>query len=170
MIGAIVGGALGLGSAVVGAIGSAKQNRKARRLIQQQRAENQAWYKRKMAEDFTQRADSQAILNKQREMLSEQYQTAAKTNKIAGGTPEAEAIQKSMANRSLSNTMTNLASASAQHKDAVEQQYRSQDNAINQQQAQNYQQQAQNISQAASQVGNAGTSLLGTSSFTKGKW
>ena len=160
---AAIGGVAALGSAIYGGITSSKANNKARDLIQQQRSDNKAWYNTKMAQDYTQRADVQAAIKRQRELLNEQYNRARATNVVAGGTDESLALQQQAANKSLSDTMTDIAAQSSAYKDNVEQQYRAQDAALNQQQVQNYQQQAAQAAQAASQGVNAGIGLMGNS-------
>lgn len=161
LLSSIVGGTTALGSAIYGGIASSRANNKARRLIKEQRDENRAWYDTKMAQDYTQRADVQAAIKRQRELLDEQYKRARATNVVAGGTDEALALQKQAANQSLSQTMTDVASNATNYKDNIESQYRAQDAALNQQQVQNYQQQAAQTAQAASQGVNAGIGLMG---------
>ena len=161
MVGSIIGGVTALGSAIYGGIASSVANNKARALIQQQRDDNKAWYDTKMRQDYTMRTDVQAAINKQRDLLNEQYKRARATNVVAGGTDESLALQQKVAAQSLTDTMSDVASNAAAHKDSVEQQYRAQDNALNQQQAQSYQQQAAQAAQAASQAVNAGLNLMG---------
>ena len=161
MIAAIIGAAASLGSAIYGAVKSSKANNNARKLIQQQRDENRRWYEKRRAEDYTMRSDVQAALKRQRELLAEQYENARRTNVVAGGTPEALALQQQAANRSVAQATTDIASNAAAYKDAVENQYRAQDAALNQQQAQSYQQQAAQTAQAAGQAVNAGVNLMG---------
>lgn len=158
---AIGGGLAALGSAIYGGITSAKANNKARNLIAQQRNDNKAWYDLRMSQDYTLRTDVQAAIKRQRELLDEQYRRARATNVVAGGTDEALALQQQAANKSLSDTMTDVAAQAAAYKNNVEQQYRAQDAALNQQQVQNYQQQAAQAAQAASQGVNAGLGLMG---------
>lgn len=158
---AIGGGLAALGSAIYGGITSAKANNKARDLIAQQRNDNKAWYDLRMSQDYTLRTDVQAAIKRQRELLDEQYRRARATNVVAGGTDEALALQQQAANKSLSDTMTDVAAQAAAYKNNVEQQYRAQDAALNQQQVQNYQQQAAQTAQAASQGVNAGLGLVG---------
>ena len=161
MIGSIIGGVASLGSAIYGAIKSSQENERARKLIQQERDENRRWYNAKMAEDFTQRADSQAVLKKQREFLEEQYKSSAARNVVAGGSDESLALQQEAANKAMSETMTDLAAAGAEHKDAVEQQYREHDAQINQQQAQMHSQQGAAVAQAAGQAVSTGLNMIG---------
>lgn len=156
-----IGAATALGSAIYGAIKSSKYNKEADRLIQNQRDENKRWHDIKMSQDYTQRVDVQNAINRQREMLDEQYKRAKAANTVAGGSDAALAAQKEAANKALSDTMSDVASNAADYKDKVEQQYRQEDAALNQQQAQRAQQKADNAAAAASQGVNAGLNLVG---------
>lgn len=155
MVGALIGAAAQVGSSIYGAVKSSQANKRARALLQNQRDENQKWYEQRMAEDYTQRADAQNILRKQRELLDEQYKRARATNIVAGGTDESLALQQANANDIMGETMSDIAAQASDYKDAVEQQYRSQDSALNQQQIAIEQQQADNIADAAGQMGSA---------------
>lgn len=161
MIGSIIGGAASLGSAIYGAVASSKANNKARQLLSDQKQKNEDWYNTKMSEDYTKRSDAQAVISKQRELLNEQYRNAKATNIVAGGTDESLALQKESANKALAQTMSDIASQASDYKDNIEQQYRSQDAALAQQQAQNYAAQGAAAAQAAGQAVNAGVSLMG---------
>lgn len=160
MIGTIIGAAAQLGSSIYGAVKSSQANKKAQQMIQNQRDENQKWYDQKMAEDYMQRSDVQNVLRKQRELLSEQYQRARATNIVAGGTDESLALQQQAANEAMGNTMADIAANAASYKEGVENQFRTQDAALNQQQVAAEQAKAQAIAQAAGQVGSAVSGLV----------
>ncbi len=161
MLATIASGALALGSSIYGAISSSKQNKKAQQLIQQQRDDNKAWYNARMSEDYTQRTDAQNVINRQRELLNEQYKNAQAANAVSGGSDASLAMQKAAANDAMAQTMSDIASEGASYKDNVEKQYRAQDAALNQQQAQNHADRAKATAQAASQTVNAGLNLMG---------
>ena len=164
MVGSIIGAAAQIGSSIYGAIKSSQANKRAEQLIQNQRDENQKWYDQKMAEDYMQRSDVQNVLRKQRDLLQEQYKRARATNIVAGGTDESLALQQQAANETMGDTMTNIAANAASYKESVEQQYRAQDAALNQQQVGLEQAKAQSIANAAGQVGSAVSGLMkGTS-------
>ena len=160
MVGAIIGAAAQIGSSIYGAIKSSQANKRAQQLIQNQRDENQKWYNQKMAEDYTKRTDVQNVLRKQRELLQEQYQRARATNVVAGGTDESLALQQQAANDAMGDTMANIAANASSYKEGIEQQYRAQDAALNQQQAGIEQAKAQSIANAAGQVGSAVSGLV----------
>ncbi len=158
---AAIGGAISLASGIYGAVSSAVKGNQARRLIAQQRKDNKSWRDSEMNKDYMSRTDTQAMLKKQKEMLDDYYNRADKSSAVTGATDESRAIAKSAANKSLENTMTNIASNASAYKDSVEQQYRAQDSALNQQQVQSKMQQSQQIAQAAGQAVSAGLSLAG---------
>lgn len=161
MVGAILSGVGALGSAIYGAVASAQQNKAARNLIQQQRDDNRAWYNIRYNQDYTQRADAQQLLAKQKEMLQDYAKNASATAAVAGGSDEAVAVQKAAANKAVADTTSNIAANAAAEKDRVESTYRQQDAALNQQQANIKAQQAQATAQAAAQAVNAGIGLAG---------
>ena len=155
MVGAIIGAAAQIGSSIYGAVKSSQANKRAQAMIQNQRDENQKWYDQKIAEDYTQRSDVQNILRKQRDLLNEQYQRARATNIVAGGTDESLALQQQAANEAMGDTIADIAANASDYKDSIENQYRAQDAALNQQQIGVEQANAQAIAQAAGQMGSA---------------
>lgn len=159
MVAQIIGAGLQAGSAIYGAIKSSQANKKAMELLQNQRDENKKWYEQRMAEDYTQRADVQNVLRKQKEMLSEQYKRARATNVVAGGTDEALVLQQREANEILGDTTANIAAQSEAYKEGIENLYREREGELAQQEIANYQNQAQAISTAAGQVGSAVSGL-----------
>lgn len=159
MVGTILGTAAQVGGAIYGAVKSSEANKKAMDLIAKQRDQNKKWYEEDMAEDYLKRPDAQNILRKQSEMLAEQYQRAKAANLVAGGTDESLAMQQQAANAAMGETMSNIAAQAASAKDAAKAQYRSQDAALNQQQAKIYQGQADAIAKAAGQMGKAASGL-----------
>ena len=160
MVGAIIGGALQVGSAIYGAIKSSQANKKAMQLLQNQRDENKKWYEQRMAEDYTQRADVQNVLRKQKDMLAEQYQRARATNAVAGGSDEALILQQREANETLGDTTANIAAQSEAYKEGIENQYRQREAELAQQEIEHYKNKAQAISAAAGQVGSAVSGLV----------
>lgn len=166
-IAGIVEGGIGLtaatGAAIYGAIKSGKLNRQAEKILQQQKQDNRKWYNIKMSQDYTQRADVQAAITKQRELLNEQYDKARATNVVAGGTDESLALQKQAANQSLSQTASDIAANAANYKDSVEAQYMARKAQLEDSEKQALQQRAAATAQASSQVVNSGLNLVGDS-------
>ena len=175
MVGSIIssalGGALQVGSAIYGQVKSNQINKQAQAELDQRRNENKQWYQQRMNEDYMMRSDVQNVLRKQRELLNEQYQRARATNIVAGGTDESLALQQREANRTMGDTMADIAANASAYKDNVEQQYRAQENNLSQQQQQIYTNQSNQVAQAASQAAKAGGNLLasGLEGITKVK-
>lgn len=176
VIAAIISGLASIGSAGIGAASSKNKNdaaaateAQARGIVDAQRGANSEWYKVKMSQDYTKRADAQAAIAKQRELLNERYRDAKATQAVTGGSDAELALQKDAANRSLAETMSNIAESSVAAKDNAEAQYIQNDNALAQQQvqgllgnAQQQRQQANASAQAGIQGATAGINLIGT--------
>lgn len=160
MVGAIIGAAAQVGSSIYGAIKSSQAAKKAQEMLEGQQRKNEKWYEMRMAEDYLQRSDNQNILRKQSEMLKEQYQKARATNIVAGGTDESLALQQQAANKAMGDTMAEIAANAADYKEGIEQQYRTKDDAITQQQIGAELNQSQAIATAAGQVGKAVSGLV----------
>lgn len=160
MVGAIAGAAVQAGSSIYGAIKSSQANKRAMDILRSRKEENKKWYEERMAEDYTQRADVQNILRKQRDLLSEQYKRARATNVVAGGTDESIALQQEAANEAMGETMADIAAQAESYKEGVENQYRTTDAALSQQEMGIHQTQAQDIAAAAGQMGKAVSGLV----------
>lgn len=160
MVGAILGTAAKIGGSIYGAIKSSQAAKKAEALLKNQRDDNKRWYEQRMAEDYTQRADNQNVLRRMRDMLGEQYKRARATNIVAGGTDESLALQKAAANESMGETMADIAAQASSYKEGIENQFRAQDAALNQQQIGIRQNEAAQIAQAAGQMGAATSGLI----------
>lgn len=171
MVGAIIGAAVQAGSSIYGAIKSSQANKRAQALLQNQRDDNKKWYEQRMAEDYTRRADVQNVLRKQKELFQDQYQRARATNIVAGGSDESLALQQREAAEATGETMADIAAQSENYKENVESQFRTHDNAFNQQQMAVEQSKAQNIAAAAGQMGSAVGGLVqgGIDAITKKK-
>ena len=162
IISGVLGGAMQLGSTIDGQKETNRLNKQSQKELDNRRAENKQWYNQKMNEDYMMRSDVQNVLRKQRELLQEQYQRARATNIVAGGTDEALALQQQAANKTMGDTMANIAADASTYKDAIENQYRTQENALSAQQQQIYNNQATQVANAASQASQMGSNLLST--------
>lgn len=162
LLSAILGGATSLASSAIGAVSSAKASKQASDLVSQQKKQNKQWYEDAMGQDYVNRSDTQAVLKKQKELLDEHYKRARATNVVSGGTDEALAMQKASADKTLADTMSNIAAQSSASKDAAEKAYQQQENALTQQQIAVAQNKSGQIAQAAGQGVSAGLNLIGT--------
>lgn len=155
---AIGSAALGLGSSIFGGISSAKKAREQRRLLAAQKAEEDAWYKRRYNEDYADSAAGQNLLRKAKDYAREHYKKAEGAAAVAGGTNAAVAMAKEQGNKVVADTLADMAAADVARKDNVDNMHRQAKNAFSQQEQQIKATEAANISAAASQASNA---LLG---------
>ena len=162
MLGQIIGGAMGLGSAVIGGITSAKANKKANQLVADQKAQNQAWYDRRYNEDLTQRSDAQQLLEHTRGMLNERTQRNAATSTVMGGTEEAVAMDKANTNQTVAEITSDLAANQSAYKDNIEAQYMNANANLTQQQIQSQLNKAQQGSNAMQQGLNSAAGVAGS--------
>ena len=155
MIGSIIGGAMKLGGSIFGGIKASREAKKQQKMLDAQKAENQAWYNRRYNEDGTQRADAQRLLTNTQDLLRRQTKAAQGANAVTGASTEAVAAQKAANNQALAETTSTIAAASDARKDNIEQQYQTNNNALADKQMQISRQKQNAITQAVQGV--AGT-------------
>lgn len=168
MIGAIIGGALKVGGALAGGIMAARKAKKADERINNLQKQNQNWYDYESSADYTQRADSQAVLNRIRDMYNERNKNAAAAQAVTGASDEATALAKEASNSAIAETASNIAAQASAHKDSVGAEFRQRQNDLTQQQAINDQQKAQNIQNAVSGISEVAGGIAGAD-FSKSK-
>lgn len=133
MLGGIIGGAAGALGGIFGGISKNKMLKRMRKMINEQKRENQDWYDRRYNEDATQRADAQAILTHTAEMIRQRNKSAAGTAAVMGGTDESVAAAKEANAKALSDATSQIAVAGAQRKDQIEGQYRERQHQLDEQ-------------------------------------
>ena len=161
VLGGIIAGAAAIGSSIYGGISSARQARKQKKYIKEQRKKNQDWYDRRYNEDATQRADAQALLARTEEMIRNRSKNAQGTAAVTGGTDESVAATKAANNEALANVAGRIAANADARKDQIEQRYHDKDDAYAGQLVGISAQQANNTAQAVQGVGSAMGNLIG---------
>lgn len=159
MIGSLIGGALSLGSSLVGAWQASKAAKKANELIKKQRQANQNWYDRRYNEDATQRADAQRVLQLTADNIRSRNRAAAGTQAVMGGTAERVAAERAANNQALADAASRIAAAGEARKDEIENQYLTNENALNQQLVGTENSRATNIAKATSEASKAASLL-----------
>ena len=162
MLGTIIGAVGALASSVIGGIKSAEARDKYNKLQNARRLRNEQWYNAEMNKDYTQRTDVQNAITRQRELLDEQIKRGHARSIVGGASPEAAALEKEAANKSLADATADIAADSAKHKDQVEQQYQAKQDALDQQEAQQYDADAAEAAKAGSAGVQAGLGMIGT--------
>ena len=161
MIGSIIGGAMKLGGSIFGGIKASREAKKQQKMLDAQKAENQAWYNRRFNEDGTQRADAQRLLTNTQDLLRRQTMAAQGANAVTGASTEAVAAQKAANNQALASATSTIAAASDARKDNIEQQYQTNNNALADKQMQISRQKQNAITQAVQGVAGAADSIGG---------
>ena len=161
MIGSIIGGAIKLGGSIFGGIKASREAKKQQKMLDAQKAENQAWYNRRYNEDGTQRADAQRLLTNTQDLLRRQTMAAQGANAVTGASTEAVAAQKAANNQALASATSTIAAASDARKDNIEQQYQTNNNALADKQMQISRQKQNAITQAVQGVAGAADSIGG---------
>lgn len=121
--GGLIGGITGTMGAIFGGFANRKKAAEMRKLVNQAKADNENWYKRRYNEDVTQRADAQRILNMTEEAIKRRNQAARGRQIVMGSPEEGVAAEKEQNNKAYSDVMSQIAAAGEQRKDAIEQQY-----------------------------------------------
>lgn len=162
-----IGGAgLQLASGIFGAVQGRKSAKRAKKMIEGQKDRNQSWYQKNYNEKYTQRADVQDALQQTSKLLSERTKRTAATGAVMGGTDEAIAMDKQAANQALADAAAQISAQGAAYKDNIDQQYRSMDDSLTQQQIEVEMRKAQNMAAAASRA-SAGAAGIAGSIFDK---
>lgn len=159
LIGAAIGAGVKVLGSIAGGIAAAKAAKNAKGMISEQKAENKRWYEEESAKDYTQRADAQASLNNMREMLLQHHKNAMASQAVSGGSDEAAALAKQQANDALAQTTSNLAQQAQSYKENIQNQYRAQDAALQNQLINTELERGKQIAAAAQGVGEAGDSI-----------
>ena len=130
MLGSLIGAGLGVASSIFGGISARKARRKQERMLAQQEKENQAWYDRKYNEDPTKRADTVRLLTQMQEQIKNRNKAARGRQAVMGGTEDSTTAVKEANNKTLADTTSQIVAANEARKDAIESQYQSRKNAI----------------------------------------
>lgn len=153
MIGALIGAAVSIGSQIYGGIKARKAAQKQADALANEKAENTAWYNRRMNEDVTQRADAQRVLRLAEESIRRRNKEAAATQAVVGGTEESVAATKEANAKALADATSQIAAAGEARKDSIEDSYRNQQHNIAREEIGLEAQKAQNTAEAVKQIG-----------------
>lgn len=162
----LIGAAIGAAGSIIGGLVSSAANRRVRRRIEGQLAENQNWYNLNYNEDYTQRADAQRLLARTEESIRNRNTAAAARQAVTGGTDESLAAAREANNEAIAETNSRIAAASAARKDEVDRQYRQTKQNLEGQLNGMDAQRAQNTASAIQGVTSAASSLLNIPSST----
>lgn len=158
----LIGAALGAAGSIFGGISASKAMKRVKANVERQMRENQDWYDRRYNEDATQRADAQRILTMTEDSIKRRNRAAAGTAAVMGGTDESVAAEKAANAQTMADATSQIAANADARKDAIENQFMSRKEDLNNQLNQMEQGKAHAISQAVQGVtGAAGKMTFG---------
>ena len=108
---------------VFGGYQASKAMRRVRAMLKEQQRDNQNWYDRRMNQDFGQTAEAQDAMRRTREYAEELSRRADGARAVNGGTEESGITAKAQATKMVGDTAAAIAASGTQAKDAIEQQY-----------------------------------------------
>lgn len=158
MIGTLIGAGLGLASGIAGGIKSAKAAREQQELINQQKAQNDAWYNKMYYQNYMDSKEAQTAMKRVEDTLRKRNQDAQAQAAVTGGTQEAVLAQQANDQQLVGDVVEGLASKSDELKRQADYMKQANDNALMQQQIA----QLQANEAGGSSLMGAGTSLIGS--------
>ena len=150
-----IGAGLALGSSLWGGSQASKAARKANKIIANEKAEDNAWFRRRYNEHYADTAAGQNLMRQAREYADKTWKRAQGASKVAGATDEAAALAKEGGNKVVADTLSNMAAQDTARKAQVDAQHRAMQHQLTQQQVGIEQQRAAQIANAAQNASNA---------------
>lgn len=139
MIGKILGLGAGLAGGIMGGIKSSKAAKAQQKLIDQQRAKNDAWYNRNYYQNYLDSKEAQSAIKRVEDTMRRRKQEAQATAAVTGGTQEAVLAQEENDQKLMGDVVGNLATRGDAIKRQVDAQKQAMDNDIMGQQMKQYQ-------------------------------
>ena len=159
MLGSLIGGAMKIGSTIVGGISSSRARRKVQKNLEQQERDNQNLYEQRYNEDATQRADAQQLLTYTQDAIRNRNKASRGIQAVMGGNNESVVADKAANNAVMTDTVGRISAAADARKDAIEDQYLRNKASIDAQENQLALGNAANIATAAGQMANVGADI-----------
>lgn len=150
-----VGAAIGLGSTIFGGIQSSKAEKRAREREEKAYNSQQAYWKRKYNEDYSDTAAGRNMLRRAKEFADANWKKSQGAAAVGGASDASVAMAKEQGNKVYSDTMASLASADVQRKDSAAMGIMNSEASNAQAQANQARQQGANIANVASGLSNA---------------
>jgi hypothetical protein len=150
-----IGAALAVGSSWFGGQKASDAAKKVNKMIESEKANDNAWYRRRYNQRFADTAAGQEYRRQAMEVAGKIWKRADGARRVAGATDESAAIAKEAGNKIVGDTIGGMAARDTQRQDAVDAQHRSIQHQLTQQQIGVEQQRAANITNAAQNASNA---------------
>ena len=129
----------GLAGGIMGGIKSSKAAKAQQKLIDQQRAKNDAWYNRNYYQNYLDSKEAQSAIKRVEDTMRRRKQETQATAAVTGGTQEAVLAQEENDQKLMGDVVGNLAARGDAIKRQVDAQKQAMDNDIMGQQMKQYQ-------------------------------
>ena len=122
------GAVAGIGQTIYGAVKAGQERKRMRDYMTKRRADNESFYNQNYHSDYTQRADTQALMKNLRDNLKRNNDVTANRAVVTGATPEAQLAAKEQSNKIVTDTTSRIAAQGQAYKDNIQNQYMNQEN------------------------------------------
>lgn len=130
VLGAISAG-VGLAGSIAGALGSRSAARRQRRLLDKQRAANEAWYARNYYGDYLNSVEAMNAMRRVNDTIRERSQAARARAAVTGATPEQSVAIEAANGRNVADLMGNLAAQGDAYRRHVDERKQQMDAGVN---------------------------------------
>lgn len=154
-VGTLISAGIGAAGAIFGGIKNAREARIQRRMLNEQKAEEKAWYDKEYNTDNTQRAGAQQLLTMTQDTIRKRNQAAAGQQAVMGGTSAAAAAAREQNSKAIAQTMGTINAQGEARKDAIAQQHLQNSQNFSNRRMQMSQQQQANTAAAIQGLGQA---------------
>lgn len=148
MAGTAITTGIALAGKAIGGIVNRHANRKAEKILQQQKQNNRSIFDRAYYEDALQRSENQHALTKTAELLRDSYNNAKGRQAIMGGTTDSLTATRAANADAIAKTTGQMAASASDKRDSALRTYESNNNAYLAQDIANQQRRAKNTVEA----------------------
>lgn len=154
-IAAAASAALGVAGSIFGAAKARREERKRAEALRRKEAKEKAWYDKNYNTDYLDTKAGQNLLRRAQEVQDNYIRKADGAAAIGGGTAASSAMAKEAANRTMGNTVANIAAQDTARKQQIEDLHSQNQMSIEEQKANLAHESAINTINAASNMSNA---------------
>lgn len=160
-----LGTAVGIGTSIYGGIKAGEERNRMAEYLRKTKADNESLFNKDYYTNYTERADTQALMKNLRDNLRRENKIQNQTAVVTGATPEAQLAAKEQEGKVVSDTTSNIAAMGQRWKDNILQGYQNRKMAIGNMEYgamdENARSYEQLMGNGITQVGNVANGLVG---------
>jgi len=165
MVGTLITAGIAIGSMIYSGIKSAKARKAQEKLINEQKAKNEAWYAKNYNQDYFQNADVQSGLSTLRDQIKQNNKTIRGAQAMRGGSDEAVLAAQTAGNKNYADAVRGIAGQATAYKRGIDAQYWQNNQGITNSLYNMYNQQAASANQLGQNGMNAGVGAIQSSDW-----